>query len=855
MEKKLFDMMQWGRIEGVVYAEEDKPYDFLGVHEQDGGSLVQAYFPDARAVSVVTGKEETPMERVDESGFYAAYFTKTKFGAYHYRVAYDEGEVMAEDIYRFAPTISEEEMELFSKGIHYTVYQMLGAHPMTVDGVRGVRFAVWAPNAMRVSVVGDFNFWDGRRMPMHRHEKYGIFELFVPGLKPGDIYKYELKVKGGLTVLKADPYAFAAEKRPNTASVISDSSSFVWQDEEWQQQKKAVDGKEKPMSVYEMHLGSFKKPKEEDGSFYNYRELAVMTAEYVKKMGYTHIELLPVMEHPFDGSWGYQVTGYYAPTARYGKPEDFKFFVNYMHENGIGVILDWVPAHFPRDTFGLAAFDGTSLYEHKDPRQGSHPHWGTLIFNYGRPQVSNFLIANALYWAEEFHADGIRIDAVASMLYLDYGKKDGEWIANKYGGKENLEAIELFRHMNSIMKKRNPGVMMIAEESTAWPMVTGDVKKGGLGFDYKWNMGWMNDFTNYMKTDPIYRSGNQGALTFSIMYAYSENFMLVLSHDEVVHGKCSMINKMPGSYEQKFANLRAAYAYMMMHPGKKLLFMGQDFAQFSEWSEAKSLDWELTEEYEAHRKMQAYYKALNHFYKANPALYEADYDTEGFEWIDCMDAQRSIITFLRCSKKKKQQLLVVCNFIPVTQTDYRVGVPFAGKFKEIFNSDAVEFGGEGNGNPRVKQSKPVNWNNRDNSIEITIPGLSVLVFSCEEEEPKKKASAKKGTKAKVQEKPEAKASVRSNGKLEEEVRKEAAEMPETEEKPELEEKEVKTPEKHSGRAEEKPKAETEEKPKAEAEEKPKEEIKEKPKAEAKKKAEQGKKSAKRGKKTAKKKAR
>jgi len=863
MEKKLFDMMQWGRIEGVVYAEEDKPYDFLGVHEQDGGSLVQAYFPDARAVSVVTGKEETPMERVDESGFYAAYFTKKKFGAYHYRVAYDEGEVMAEDIYRFAPTISEEEMELFSKGIHYTVYQMLGAHPMTVDGVRGVRFAVWAPNAMRVSVVGDFNFWDGRRMPMHRHEKYGIFELFVPGLKPGDIYKYELKVKGGLTVLKADPYAFAAEKRPNTASVISDSSSFVWQDEEWQQQKKAVDGKEKPMSVYEMHLGSFKKPKEEDGSFYNYRELAVMTAEYVKKMGYTHIELLPVMEHPFDGSWGYQVTGYYAPTARYGKPEDFKFFVNYMHENGIGVILDWVPAHFPRDTFGLAAFDGTSLYEHKDPRQGSHPHWGTLIFNYGRPQVSNFLIANALYWAEEFHADGIRIDAVASMLYLDYGKKDGEWIANKYGGKENLEAIELFRHMNSIMKKRNPGVMMIAEESTAWPMVTGDVKEGGLGFDYKWNMGWMNDFTNYMKTDPIYRSGNQGALTFSIMYAYSENFMLVLSHDEVVHGKCSMINKMPGSYEQKFANLRAAYAYMMMHPGKKLLFMGQDFAQFSEWSEAKSLDWELTEEYEAHRKMQAYYKALNHFYKANPALYEVDYDTEGFEWIDCMDAQRSIITFLRCSKKKKQQLLVVCNFIPVTQTDYRVGVPFAGKFKEIFNSDAVEFGGEGNGNPRVKQSKPVNWNNRDNSIEITIPGLSVLVFSCEEEEPKKKASAKKGTKAKVQEKPEAKASVRSNGKLEEEVRKEAAEMPETEEKPELEEKEVKTPEKHSGRAEEKPKAETEEKPKAEAEEKPKaeteekpkEEIKEKPKAEAKKKAEQGKKSAKRGKKTAKKKAR
>lgn len=858
MEKKLFDMMQWGRIEGVVYAEEDKPYEFLGVHEQDGGSLVQAYFPDARAVSVVTGKEETPMERVDESGFYAAYFTKKKLEAYHYRVAYDDGEIMAEDIYRFAPTISEEEMELFSKGIHYTVYQMLGAHPMTVDGVRGVRFAVWAPNAVRVSVVGDFNFWDGRRMPMHRHEKYGIFELFVPGLKPGDIYKYELKVKGGLTVLKADPYASAAEKRPNTASVVSDSSSFVWKDEEWQRQKKTEDSKEKPMSVYEMHLGSFKKPKEEDGSFYNYRELAVMTAEYVKQMGYTHIELLPVMEHPFDGSWGYQVTGYYAPTARYGKPEDFKFFVNYMHENGIGVILDWVPAHFPRDTFGLAAFDGTFLYEHKDPRQGSHPHWGTLIFNYGRPQVSNFLIANALYWAEEFHADGIRIDAVASMLYLDYGKKDGEWIANRYGGKENLEAIELFRHMNSIMKKRNPGVMMIAEESTAWPMVTGEVEDGGLGFDYKWNMGWMNDFTNYMKTDPIYRSGNQGALTFSIMYAYSENFMLVLSHDEVVHGKCSMINKMPGSYEQKFANLRAAYAYMMMHPGKKLLFMGQDFGQFSEWSEAKSLEWELTEEYEVHRKMQMYYKALNHFYKGNPALYEADYNTEGFEWIDCMDAQRSIITFLRCSKKKKQQLLVVCNFIPVTQTDYRVGVPFAGKFKEIFNSDAVEFGGEGSGNPRVKQSKPVNWNNRDNSIEITVPGLSVLVFSCEEEEPKKKAPVKRGTKAKEQEKPEAKAPAKTkrSGKPKAEEKEEAEELPETEVQPkeeaeelpetevQPEEKEVKETEKHSG------KAETEEVQPV-AEKKPGTEAK--PKAEAKKKPAPGKKSAKRGKKSTKKK--
>lgn len=742
MEKRLYDMMQWGRIEGVVYAEEDKPYEFLGPHKTEEGILVQAFFPDARELYVVCGNKEYPMECADETGFFAGLLPEKEPLTYHYRIVYEKSEVTAEDPYRFAPTISEDEMELFSKGIHYTVYRMLGAHPMTVDGVEGVRFAVWAPNAVRVSVVGDFNFWDGRRNQMHRHAKYGIFELFIPGIKQGEKYKYELKGKGDLPVLKADPYAFAAQKRPETASVVFDSSDFLWEDEAWRKRQRTENDKEKPMSVYEMHLGSFKKPSEEDGSFYNYRELAVMVADYVKEMGYTHIELLPVMEHPFDGSWGYQVTGYYAPTARYGTPEDFKYFVNYMHEQGIGVILDWVPAHFPRDTFGLAEFDGTCLYEHKDPRQGSHPHWGTLIFNYGRPQVSNFLIANALYWAEEFHADGIRIDAVASMLYLDYGKQDGGWVANQYGGNENLEAIELFKHLNSVMKKRNPGVVMIAEESTAWPMVTGDVEKGSLGFDYKWNMGWMNDFTNYMKTDPLFRKGNQGALTFSIMYAYSENFMLVLSHDEVVHGKGSMIQKMPGEYEQRFANLRAAYAYMMMHPGKKLLFMGQDFGQFAEWNEAKSLEWELVERYDSHRKLQAYYKALNHFYTSHPELYEADYLPEGFEWIDCMDAEHSIVTFLRRSKKSRQQLLVVCSFTPVTQSNYRVGVPFAGEFQEIFNSNAAEFGGTGEGNFRGKRSKPVNWNNRDNSIEITIPGLSVLAFSCKEERPKKKVPEK-----------------------------------------------------------------------------------------------------------------
>ncbi len=743
MEKRLYDLMHWGRIEAVVYAEEDKPYDFLGAHKTAEGTLIQAFFPDACKVSVVCKEKEYPMECADESGFFAVLLDQKSVKNYRYRVEYENGEIETEDTYRFAPTLSGKDMEAFSNGIHYTAYQMLGAHRMTVDGVEGVRFAVWAPNAVRVSVVGDFNLWDGRRHPMHRHEKYGIFELFIPGMQQGDIYKYEIKVKGGLTVLKADPYAAAAQKRPDTASVVFDSSSFAWNDVAWQKEKAKALSKEKPMSIYELHLGSFKKPTEEDGSFYNYRELAVMVAKYVKEMGYTHIELLPVMEHPFDGSWGYQVTGYFAPTARYGTPEDFKFFMNYMHEQGIGVILDWVPAHFPRDTFGLAAFDGTCLYEHRDPRQGSHPHWGTLIFNYGRPQVSNFLISNAMYWAEEFHADGIRIDAVASMLYLDYGKNDGEWVANQYGSNENLEAIELFKHLNSMMKKRNPGVVMIAEESTAWPKVTHDVEEDGLGFDYKWNMGWMNDFTNYMKSDPIYRKGNQGALTFSIMYAHSENFVLVLSHDEVVHGKGSMVNKMPGTYEQKFDNLRVAYGYMMSHPGKKLLFMGQDFAQFAEWNEAKSLEWELLDEYESHRQMQAYYKALNQFYTSHPAMYEGDYLQDGFEWIDCMDAERSIITFLRRGKDSKEQLLVVCNFTPVTQTDYRVGVPFAGKFKEIFNSNKELYGGSGVGNARVKTSKPVNWNNRDNSIEITIPGLSMLVFSCEEAATKKKAPAKK----------------------------------------------------------------------------------------------------------------
>jgi 1,4-alpha-glucan branching enzyme len=505
------------------------------------------------------------------------------------------------------------------------------------------------------------------------------------------------------------------------------------------------------MSIYEVHLGSWKKPCIEDGrDFYNYRELAPMLAGYVKDMGYTHVELMPIMEHPFDGSWGYQVTGYFAPTARYGSPEDFMFFMDYMHQQGIGVILDWVPAHFPRDAFGLANFDGTCLYEHLDPRQGAHPHWGTLIYNYGRPQVSNFLIANALFWVDKFHVDGIRMDAVASMLYLDYGKSDGEWVANIYGGNENLEAVELFKHMNSIFKKRKDGAILIAEESTAWPMITGDLDKGGLGFDLKWNMGWMNDFTNYMKCDPLFRKGRHGELTFSMIYAYSEKFMLVFSHDEVVHEKGSLINKMPGDEEQKFANLRVTFGFMMAHPGKKLLFMGQDFAQVSEWNEEKSLDWELLNQ-DKHAQMNRYTKDLNKLYRQYPAMYQLDFVEEGFEWISNMDADHSILVFIRKTCKKEETLLIVCNFTPVVYQAFSIGVPFEGKYKEVFNSDRECYGGQGNINSRLKQSKLQDADGRDNAISIIVPPLGLTIFSCfptKNENIKEKTTVKKAIKAK-----------------------------------------------------------------------------------------------------------
>ncbi len=743
MTNKLYKLMDWAAIEAIVYSEEDNPHKILGIHSVSGGKLVQVFYPEAIEAVLHTKGKDYPMEQADEEGFYAVLIPKnTSTDNYSFTVTMEDGTKHDfYDPYGFEPVINKKDAEKFNKGINYEIYHLLGAHPYVIDGIHGVLFAVWAPNAMRVSVVGDFNHWDGRVHQMRRLWDSGIFELFIPMANIGDNYKFEIKAKGGLTFLKADPYAFYSQKRPENASVVYDLAGFSWNDDKWMEQRKEVNSHKTPMSILEVHLGSFAKP--DDGrDFYNYRELAPMIASYVKEMGYTHIELMPIMEHPFDASWGYQVIGYYSPTSRYGTPDDFRFFMNYLHQNGIGVILDWVPAHFPRDTHGLSNFDGTCLYEHEDPRQGFHPHWGTLIYNYGRPEVKNYLISNVLYWAKEFHADGIRMDAVASMLYLDYGKNDGEWIANMYGGKENLEAMEFLKHLNSIMKKMEPSVLMIAEESTAWPNVTGEIKKDGLGFDYKWNMGWMNDFLDYMRCDPLFRAGRHGELTFSMIYAYSEKFVLVLSHDEVVHGKASLIGKMPGEVPEKFANLRAAYGFMMMHPGKKLLFMGQDIGEFNEWNEERSVEWELLQ-YDDHKKLKGYVAELNKFYKEHPALYELDEKAEGFEWINNISADENVVIFLRKTGKEKETLLVACNFSGVDREDYKIGVPFAGKYKEIFNSDAKKFGGSGFANTKILVSKDDECDEREESIRIKLPAFSVTVFSYTPFTAKEKAEIEK----------------------------------------------------------------------------------------------------------------
>ena len=773
MNKRLEDWVNWILIDELKNGIINAPKHLLGNHDYGDGQVIMVYRPHAEKVCVVspTGKNRDEMECLSD-GVYGFYSAKKKYKGTKYRIetTYQDGTtVVTADAYAFNSQITDFDTYLFAEGKHYDVYEKFGAHPMTIDGVKGTYFAVWAPHARRVSVVGDFNMWDGALNPMQMMQTSGIYELFIPDVAPGAVYKYQILTRDGEILYKADPYGNQCQVRPDNANVVADLTGYKWKDTDWienrKQQTRETELK-KPMAIYECHLGSWKKKIEDsDFGFYTYRELAKMLCDYVKKMGYTHVELMGIAEYPFDGSWGYQVTNYYAPTSRYGSPEDFMYFVDHMHENGIGVILDWVPAHFPRDAHGLGRFDGMPLYEHPDSRRGEHPDWGTYIFDFGRNEVSNFLTANALFWVEKFHVDALRVDAVASMLYLDYGKQDGQWLPNKDGGNENYDAIELLRKINTVMEERNPGAFLIAEESTAWAGVTAPASMKGLGFLYKWNMGWMNDFLEYMKMDPYFRSFNHNRLTFSLSYTYAENYVLVISHDEVVHLKCSMLNKMPGVEKDKFANLRTAYGFMYGHPGKKLLFMGQEFGQLREWSEARSLDWFLLDQ-PLHKKMQKWVADLNHMYTTYDACYYNDNNQMGFEWTKVDDANTSIIAFVRRGKTVKDQLLFVCNFVPVERKDYWIGVPCLTEYEEIINSDAKIYGGSGTKNGKVKAFEE-KCDRMPYAISIDIAPLSMMVFRYDyvdkkqavvdapataaiekKPEPKKATTAKKSTAAK-----------------------------------------------------------------------------------------------------------
>ena len=748
MNKRLEDWVNWILYDELKNGVINAPKHLLGNHVYGDGQVITVYRPYAEKVCVVspTGKNREEMECLAE-GFYGFYSAKKKYKGTKYRIetTYQDGTtVVTADAYAFDSQITEFDTYLFAEGKHYDVYEKFGAHPMTIDGVKGTYFAVWAPHARRVSVVGDFNMWDGALNPMQMMQTSGIYELFIPDVAPGAVYKYQILTRDGEILYKADPYGNQCQVRPDNANVVADLTGYKWKDTDWienrKQQTRETELK-KPMAIYECHLGSWKKKIEDsDFGFYTYRELAKMLCDYVKKMGYTHVELMGIAEYPFDGSWGYQVTNYYAPTSRYGSPEDFMYFVDHMHANGIGVILDWVPAHFPRDAHGLGRFDGMPLYEHPDSRRGEHPDWGTYIFDFGRNEVSNFLTANALFWVEKFHVDALRVDAVASMLYLDYGKQDGQWLPNKDGGNENYDAIEMLRKINTVMEERNPGAFLIAEESTAWAGVTAPASMKGLGFLYKWNMGWMNDFLEYMKMDPYFRSFNHNRLTFSLSYTYAENYVLVISHDEVVHLKCSMLNKMPGVEKDKFANLRTAYGFMYGHPGKKLLFMGQEFGQLREWSEARSLDWFLLDQ-PLHKKMQKWVADLNHMYTTYDACYYNDNNQMGFEWTKVDDANTSIIAFVRRGKTVKDQLLFVCNFVPVERKDYWIGVPCLTEYEEIINSDAKIYGGSGTKNGKVKAFEE-KCDRMPYAISIDIAPLSMMVFKYDYVD-KKPAIAKK----------------------------------------------------------------------------------------------------------------
>ncbi len=733
--------------EGVLNA----PQDLLGMHYYDGIQLFIVRRPKAQRIWItnVEGDEAGEMEELDsELGLFGLEITaKTKqLKDYRVRIQYGENDVVeTADPYNFSPVITDFDCYIFGEGKNYKIYEKFGAHVETINGVKGTRFAVWAPDARSVSVVGSFNMWDGRLHTMRLLGPTGVYELFIPGVAEGGIYKYQITTRSGELVYKTDPYGNYAELRPGNASVVTSLEGYEWNDTSYmkEHEKKTREVRERnPMNIYEVHLGSWKKRiEDDDNGFYSYPELAQMLGDYLVEMEYTHVELMGIAEYPFDGSWGYQVGCYYAPTSRYGTPKDFMYFVDEMHRRGIEVILDWVPAHFPKDAHCLGNFDGKAVYEHPDRRRGEHPDWGTYIFDYGRKEVQNFLVANALFWIEKFHIDGLRVDAVASMLYLDYGKQDGDWLPNKDGGNEHYEAVEFLRHLNRVVDKDHPGAYIIAEESTAWPGVTSDVEKGGLGFSFKWNMGWMNDFLEYMKLDPYFKQFHHDQLCFSLSYHLSEKYILVLSHDEVVHGKCSLLNKMPGLTGDKFAALKAAFGFMYGHPGKKLLFMGQEFAQQREWSEARSLDWYLMDE-APHRQIHQFIHDFNHLYKEYGALWYNDSDVMGFEWMDCTRPETSTVAFVRRGKTKTKQLMFILNFTPVEHGKYRVKAPCKGKFTEILNSDDVKYGGEGriNAKPvtaKIKKTQPKSGGGKapvpvskepEYEIECYLPPLSVVVL-------------------------------------------------------------------------------------------------------------------------------
>jgi 1,4-alpha-glucan branching enzyme len=724
-------------IGALVEGVHNNPFEVLGPHVVSAGAeralAVRAYLPQSQQVWLVDddGNTQSPMRRIHPAGIYEAVFPLYDSSAkrsYRLRMATQQGQIITmHDPYAFEPLLTDYDFYLFAEGKHLDAYRKLGGQLRQVDGVAGVNFSVWAPNAQSVSVVGDFNEWDGRRHPMRKHIPAGIWEIFIPGIAAGTKYKFRIKSCWGDVADRSDPFGFTAELPPCTASIVADLDSYAWGDEQWLSRRRTNTLLDQPISIYEVHLGSWKHDPHRLHGWMNYRDLAHQLVEYCERMGYTHIELLPISEHPFTGSWGYQTVGYYSVTSRYGSPADFMYFVDHCHRHGIGVIIDWVPAHFPRDGHGLRRFDGTALYEHEDPRQGEHPDWGTMIFNYGRNEVRNYLLSNALFWADRYHIDGLRVDAVASMLYLDYSRQEGQWIPNRYGGRENLEAIDFLREFNEQIHAAYPGILTVAEESTAWGGVSRPTTSGGLGFSMKWNMGWMNDTLRYLRNDPVHRRYHQNELTFSLIYAFSENFALPLSHDEVVHGKRSLLDQMPGDLWQRFANLRLLFSYMWTHPGKKVLFMGGDIAQWAEWSHERPLSWDLLQ-WETHQGIQKLVADLNQLYRTQPALYELDFNGYGFEWIDCHNSNDSVLIYLRKARNPEDCLVVCCNFTPVVRVNYLVGVPRRGFYQEVFNSDSAYYGGSNLGNYPGKHASSEGHHMRPFSIQVTMPPLGVIVL-------------------------------------------------------------------------------------------------------------------------------